>query len=61
MEVDDREEEEFSGLFATEGEERYKILEKFYIPKNINFKTDLADLEIGAISIVEWADDILKN
>lgn len=51
----------FSGLFQGAESEKYSVLRTFYEQKGINFKTELSDEEIRAITLTEFLDDLLKR
>ena len=51
----------FGGLFTSEESERFAVLKTFFEPEGINFKTDLGDESIKAISIVEFIDSVIED
>ena len=51
----------FDGLFQGAESEKYSVLRTFYETKGINFKTDLSDVEIRAITLTDILDEILEK
>jgi len=51
----------FDGIFQGAESEKYSVLRTFYESKGINFKTDLTDNEIRAITLMDMMDIIVDK